>query len=495
MTRRVLLAFAFAAVALAVPASAQLFRRPAVRLADVPPAPIDLQGMVDAAIAARQQEVRLPAGVYRLTAPLVLGRNDLSCVRLVGAGKRTDNHSPFGGTVLVADFDGPAVVVRLGRGSGVESLSIYGPYLADLLYKPFRGGDRANWPGEDRRYNPSAGIAVDVGSGGSGHTTIRDVEVGGFGVGVVTFPDGGDANGDFLSLEHCRIVACRDGLSVSHSQSRTVRVDRCTFQCLHTAVTNCQHGKQTGEIDGWIVNSDFNQVYRLCRITQGWAGPTVFQSCYGELVWSLGDFDSGGSRTANRTVFRDCRFDLRAEPGRNDLITDGGYVLLDGGIYSTNDLPVCGSTVEVRGAKFRPAYYEMLGPFPTGRKLAANRFPLIDRPHPAKTGTGIGDVKSVAYFPNPESSDYQVSRETPPGPREYRVWEKRFCKYEPDVESLTLPVGAKPDRGDVIQCDVTLTAWAVVQVAADGRTCAMERINHRGRSIPTGGHWYLMKGQ
>lgn len=483
-TYRLLLVAIVSAVLVGIPASAQRFRRPVTQAAVA----VDVQGLVDAALADRRQEVRLPAGVYRLAKPLVLGRHDLSTVRLIGAGKRQDNHSPYGGTVLIADHDGPAIVIQGGRGSGVEGLSVYGPYFDELLYKPFRGGDRAAWPGEDRRYNPSAGVAVDVGPHGSGHTTIRDVEIGGFGVAVVTYPNGGDGNGDFLSIEHCRLIACRDGVSISHTQSRTVRVDRTTFQCLHTAVTNAQHGKRLGEWDGWIANCDFNQVHRVCRLSQAYAGPTVFQSCYGELVGSLGDFDSGGARAATRTVFRDCRFVLDLEPA--GLIADGGSILLDGGIYQTPDIPVVGSACEVRGAKFRPRYYEAFGPFEEGRRQAVNRHPLIDRPHPAKTGTGWGDIKSAAYFPN-AGSDYQIGWDGPYPKRVYDVWEKRTVFFA--ETSAILPDKAKPAPGDVLIDDVGMIAWSIVTVAADGKTCKLDRVNFPGKKVGESGHFYHLR--
>lgn len=483
---------ALAAVFACLPASAQLFRRPA-RVADVAPAPIDLQALVDAAAASGQQEVRLPAGVFRLARPLVLRpSNVFGTLRLVGAGPRYNGDARFGGTELVADFDGPAVIIQGGRGSSVERLSIRGPLWSSLFNHPYPGADLAAWPGERKRYNPSCGVAVDVGSPFSEHPRILDCEIGGFECGVVTKPDGGDGNGDFLTLRQCRILHCVYGVSITHTQSRRVTVEDCTIQCVHTAVTNRDHGKGVGELDGWV-RADFNQVARLCNFTQGYAGPTVFQSCYGELVGSLGNFDSGGSRTANRTVFRDCRFDLRLASG-NGVIADGGGLLLDGGLIHTHDLPVVGSECDVRGTKFRPSSYENWTTFPRGRKRAANWWPLIDRPHPAKTGTGWADIASVAHFPNPDAdTNYQVGWQGRGPVRTYGVWERRFVKYDPVTETMVFPPSAKPEVGDLVQHDATMTAWVVLVVHADGRGVSLSRVNNAGREIPETGNTYLVK--
>lgn len=448
-----------------------------------------LQSLVDAAVATGQQEIRLPAGEFHLTAPLVLkGPNHFSTFRLVGAGMVHNNDARFNGTRIIADFDGPAVVIQGGRNTTIEKLSIYGPLWPQLFGLPNHGPNLADWPGERKRYNPSCGVAVDIGPPFSGWPNLIDVEVGGFEVGVITKPDGGDNNGDFLSLTRCRILHCVYGLSITHTQSRNVRVERTTFQEMHTAVTNKDHGLQTGEIDGFFSSCDFNTLVKVCNFNQGYAGPTTFQNCYGEVVGSLGNFDSGGARAAMRTIFRDCQFHLNMAP--NTLIADGGSILLDGGLYMTGDIAVSRSFTETRGAKFRPSYYEQHATYATPDRLAANTSRgLIGIPHVGNAKQL--DIATTAFFPLPSSSDYQVAHDGPNGLRPYpEAWPKSEGSF---ADEVCVPIGwANPQPGQLLMCDVTYTVWVVQEVGPD-KACSLRRVNNAGVEIPATGHFYLIR--
>lgn len=318
----------------------------------------DIQNMIDDAVNHGEQEVHIPAGVFHADRPIVVGKkDDYSTLRIVGAGPRYNYDARFGGTSVVADFDDRELWLFQGaRGSSLRSLSSYGPYWQGLFDRPIPGPNIADWPGRHVPLNPSAGVAIDRGLPYSERVTLDNVEIGGFEVAVITKPDGGDFNGDFVTVRRSRLLYNAVTAAPTHTQARNLRVDECLILFTHTFLDNTSYGMQRGEVDGRITGCSFNTMWNLAKINQAWAGPVSFTDCTGELIGSLGDFTSGGARAATRTVFRDCRFDLRmGEPG---LISRGGSILLDGGIFTTADIAVADSVVECRGVKWRPGKYE-----------------------------------------------------------------------------------------------------------------------------------------
>lgn len=454
---------------------------------------INIQALIDTAYATGQQEIRLPAGEFHLTQPLILKSNNanlpFSTIKLIGAGICHIGETQFNGTVLVADFeDGPAISFQGARNSTIENLSIRGPYYSQLVWNP-RGPNLADWPGNRNRYNPSAGIAFEKSSQA---VTIKDVEITGFEVGVITCPTGDDGNSDFLSLERCTISFCVWGISISHTQARALVLDRCRDNIgLHTFITNRVHGKQSGEVDGIFTGCSFNDIEHLCDLNQAYAGPVTFQSCYGELITDLGDFYSGWARSATKTTFRDCHMNFLTK----ELLAKGAgaTILLDGGIFETKDIVIADLNLECRGIKFRPAYYEQDLEFSKARKEAINLTRgLVIRSHPSIFNTAMEGIKTAAYFPDVNTNN-QLANEGPNGPvRKFQVFPKDQCVYEDDT--IKLPEGSNPLFGNILQSDQEgLTTWIIVKVDNDGITCKLERINNIGKTVDMAGNFYLFR--
>jgi hypothetical protein len=409
---------------------------------------------------------RIAPGVHILTEPLVLGTpGQLTTPRLRGSGRAPFGAPTEGATILRARFTGePVVYVMDVRDAIIEDLSIVGDYYDDLLWKP-QGPHLEEWPGWNVRYSPTAGIEVsDMSSG----VQIRNVDIAGCAVGLVTCPDGSDGQSEFITLDHCRIAFCTYGISISHTQNRQLKVYACDFLSLHTAFVNTVHGKQQGFMDAQI-SSHFNQIERICDVNQGYAGVVTFQNCYGEVIGTLGRFYDGSARSAVQTAFRDCvwRCVVRG------LLSDGGSLLLEGGSIETPDICVIGSSCEIRSTRFRPLWYEtQAGPIPQARKIAAN---LACGPIPRLSDWAKRPwlPQTTAWFPS-VGQDLQTGYAGPQPAR--RVWslEKRLCAF--DGTRITMPVALttmlKP--GDLVQDDQTLATWYVASVA--GRTATVAKL-------------------
>lgn len=457
-----------------------------------PPPESNLQAVVDRAIWSGRQEVHLLPGEYRLSEPLILGKKDaLTSLRLIGSGRCYAGEVGYGGTLLVADFvNGPIINFTGARNSSVEDLTIRGPYRDELIWKP-RGPNLRDWPGTGDRYRPSVGVGVDcLGGYYSSLLTLRNVEVIGCEVGVATKTDGSDGNGDFLVLDDCQIWWCTYGISIGHTQARCLVMKNCRdITGLHTFLTNRTHGKQQGQVNGSISGCAFNTVERMNYLLQVYAQSVVYRSCYGELIGSLSQSPTLGTRSVVATKYVDCDFDLRLHP--NGLIAEGGSIVLDGGIYTTHDIAVTDCPVEARGVKFRPGFYEASPTFSRSRKLAANfTRGIVPQLNSKTVSTKQDGVKTSAYFPDVET-DFLIDNDDLLGPaRRGRVVDKFDCVYS--GETLRFSVGPPPREGHVVQCDRPgRTTWIVTKVS--GQTATLERINNVGIPYDPAGNLYVIE--
>src|SRR5262249_2373148 len=164
---------------------------------------------------------------------------------------------------------------------------------------------------------------------------------------------------------------------------------------------------------------------------------------------------------------------------------------LDGGLFETPDIAVTDSDTEVRGTRFRPVHYEKQDSFSTARRWAANTSMGL-LPRAARSAARTWDIRTAAWFPDPEGKNLQVGYDGPTPVKTIRSWPKSQCRYSND--QIVLPVDARPMPGDFLQCDQSgLTTWVVTSVT--GRTCRLERINNRDKDVDTkAGHFYLIRG-
>lgn len=508
-----------------------------------------LQTAIDDAIYVKaRQEVFLPDGVYRITRTLHLGygENPYRTIRFVGSGMRFAGDQPFHGTLILADFNaGPAINLQGGRDSRIELMTIRG-VNRDFLYlanppmigatSPVDGSDINLWRGPamksnplaSSRFAPYAGVAVDAYSGPKPETgsypdvkypplrnqnvwgrlpsvnpTLIDVEIIGFEVGVVTHPSGSDGNGDFLNLWRCRIWYCPYGISVGHTQSRSVYANYCSFLMVHTVLTTVTHGKQTGEADALFTACSFNAIANVFHIQQSFAGPVKLDTCYGELVWRLGDFGTPSSTANVPTVVDNChiRFDEPPGLGRPATIADGGSgVIFRGGIFVLPDVSVVGSELFLDNLTVRNHAIEHKKTYTLAERKAANvsmhlvpRFQTLgDRPQKVRVNAFFPDVTNDTKLHGDRSGVFRptngrnstlpytwagvtyadakggVGDAHPAGFLQAAHYAKARSKSDltpAGTGTIELPESALPAQpGDLIQDDGTLTIWRVESV-------------------------------
>jgi hypothetical protein len=280
--------------------------------------------------------VYLRAGLYNTSGPLHLGygTNTYRAPRLIGPGYAYGGvAAAFRGAVIKPSFsNAPAISVQGVRGAVIQGITILGlnyNYVTNNTLGA-QGGALggiddtigASWvdptlaANADSRYAPYCGIAIDpyggtrpatsypdvtypavAGSGIAqyGKTTssdvlIEDCWIGGFVACVVVAPADTDANHDFVKLRRVGLENSRYGVSVGPTQSRNVRLQDLNCNHLHTLVTTRAHGKQNGRLGGPIDNTVTSCVMNLFDIqSTGISGPVVFNICYAETLYRIGD--------------------------------------------------------------------------------------------------------------------------------------------------------------------------------------------------------------
>jgi hypothetical protein len=305
--------------------------------------------------------VYLPAGQYRITDTLQLGYGTtFQSILMYGDGRKYRNETTyqFSGTAIFADFnDRPAIAVNSGRGTIIEKLTIRGrnstwvvsqnlgnqttPLVDDLV--------AANWvdpafpASATSQYAPYAAIAIDPYSGprpavsypdinypswlnyttqynkfASQQTCIRDVEIGGFVVGVVVQPCDYDGNGDYTRVLNCFIEHCQYGISVGQTQARDFAISDTIFSRVHTGIVTGEHGRKSGDPSFDVRNCSFLSTVWWADIpTLQFGGNVAFRNCYCELSWGIGLFQKlGGGNNPSGVTFDECDFNFDMWPVR-----------------------------------------------------------------------------------------------------------------------------------------------------------------------------------
>jgi hypothetical protein len=307
--------------------------------------------------------VFMPGGTYRTTDTIHLGYGEtFHSVRLYGDGRKYRAENLFRGTAIVPDFnDRPVIAVQGGRNTTIENLSIYGKNWNWIWNNKFGQPDQAplldplvtaNWvdpsfpASASSRYAPYCAIAVDPYSGPkpavsypnvnypnwlnittqygknfSDHTTISQVEIEGFVVGVAVQPCDADGNGDYTRLLDCRVSNTLYGISVGNTQARDFAVSDVQFLYSYCAIATAINGKRNGKPSFDVRNCSFNfSIYAAIIPNLPFGGACKFSACYAESLYAIGIFNASSStfNRQNPLGFYDCefRFELHKQMGR-----------------------------------------------------------------------------------------------------------------------------------------------------------------------------------
>ncbi len=310
------------------------------------------------------------AGAFRLTRPIIVGRNDgFYSVTLVGAGMGTD-HAGSGTRLFVDHESGPGLSLSGLMNSGISQLHLIGRHRHRLRAARMGALDRgavpddldlATWLGQaDDRYAPYAAVAVDPyrgdrppggydsradrvgwldtrpdlygGNAGSGGMTFDRVAVAGFGAGFAVQPCDSDGNGDFTRFRDCTVSHCARGWSIGNSQARAVELTGCIANGVHTVLTSSAHGRRNGSLKGRIDHLSVGESIQVFEIANALAvaGPVSFVHLYGEALYRLGTIGRGSQADAGLR-FENCAlsFDRTARRGTPAFLLgnpdNGGY--------------------------------------------------------------------------------------------------------------------------------------------------------------------------
>lgn len=471
-------------------------------------------------------------------------------VRMSGRGTRFAGDAPFNGTkFVIGHTTGPGIAFQGGRYSEIRDLILVGKnrdwlYLAgtagnspDQLIgftttidgtditkwtNPALTGANANYAG---RYTPYAGVAVDPYFGDlaantpqylppvypagfaqsqgnkspSDHSTLTDVHIMGFYVGVVTMPqlraNQADGNGDFLNLWRPAIQYCVYGICPSQTQSRNVAVWYPTFLMVHTCLNNKVFGKQLGECDSVWYSPNINACVQLFDLdSSGYAGPFKSTGGNGELCYRFGSLGSGGTAQAAAEI-DGLRLDMQVGTamGVPATLCDGGTrFVLRNGIYIIPDITSIDSPLVCEGVKWRNAYLENLqgattfadrksGNVAAGGGALPRLLNIADRPQSVQAVTFYHDVEVSVGL----SGDFTTGTFNPSNGRRSTVpwvikpvtisYQKTAAGPYPGcqtsttgiVSTITFPtLGDIPiQMGDVVEDDVTVSKGRVTSSA------------------------------
>lgn len=326
-------------------------------------------------------KVHIPFGNYVLSDTLQTAYGtSFRQVILEGDGKKFIGENPFAGTALWPNFSNrPVIAVNGGRGNTVKRMSIFGlnknwiytkgcgalgaPLVNDLL--PANWIDPALHANAGSRYAPYCAIAVDAYCGVApataypavpypawlgvvaqygrvftSNTTIEEVDIIGFAVGVANKPSNQASQADYTKLLNCNIEACQYGVSIGNDQSRLVIAENCLINRVYAAVVTGVHGTQNGKPSFVAINTEIGQCIKWMEIpTMGLGGGLSFIHCYGEVIYSLGDLNVGVASGLTPVLFEGCEFGFdpssRGVPVNYFAYSGGGGVTFENCIFAT----------------------------------------------------------------------------------------------------------------------------------------------------------------
>jgi hypothetical protein len=304
-----------------------------------------IQAAIDYAVTSSKQAVYIPAGRYRIDTTLQLGYGTaLASVYLYGDGKAYRGSATFSGTTIYSTFsNAPMIAVNAGRGTTITGMTLLGlnynwietnalgtlaPLLDDLV--PANWVDPTLDANANSRYAPYCAIAIDPYSGAiptpaypdntynkgaSSETNIIDVDMSGFVVAVAIKPSNADGNADYTRLTDCAITFCVYAVSVGNTQSRLVGLTNTNIVQVYTGLTTRVNGLQNGRGSFTVINCEFGNVIKWIDAASSLGGPCTFTGCYGEVVYSIGAYSTGGA-SSEPIVFTGCTLNFESQEAR-----------------------------------------------------------------------------------------------------------------------------------------------------------------------------------
>lgn len=218
-----------------------------------------------------------------------------------------------------------------------NAFSRYAPYAAITVdaYSGAARGAPNQYP--DVTYPAFLGAQTQYNKTGiSSEVILEDLYIGGFATAVVFKPNGTDSQGEFLKMHRCLIECCQYAVSLGHTQARIFDINSCQISNVHTALVTNVHGLQNGMPCFSVRATEFDRLINVINIsTAALGGPTMFDGCYGEIVYALGYFGSGAIITCSLNMIG-CTFNyykqstagapqaLLADPGVNSVVNIQG---------------------------------------------------------------------------------------------------------------------------------------------------------------------------
>ncbi len=354
----------------------------------------DMQRAINTCIRNALEKLFVPQGRYRIHDPLILKTQTTNpfCT-LTLSGENTAVWS--GASQITADFDSTfAIGIHLGKGCKISNLFINGRFIAPPLTdayswfsQPFSSFKAANDVTRDKRYSPYSGIVIDPfnpngatpdgdpgypglqayygynpgNGGGSTATTIEDLTVTGFVVGICSSPNGGTANAEITKISRVRIQNVKLCVSAGQDQEKMNVIDGLNcWGNTHTIFATGEYGKPSFNSGNWILNN-FNlagSIVQFISNQQGGWFPIYVNNIYAESIGSFGTLNSlttagisNGSQVSNSII----DFMLPSQVGTKVLTnTDMGTTFKNCAFryYGTNTMMMFGSSSTFEDCKF-----------------------------------------------------------------------------------------------------------------------------------------------
>jgi hypothetical protein len=330
-----------------------------------------LQNAIDYATYVAKTRLYIPSGIYKITKTLqfgygavpLVGGNPYSSPEVYGDGMMYRGESWAAGTTILSTMNNaPALNFQGIRLGSLSDISIVGPNYTYALTNGLGNwgltvAERptvndlnvANWidpalpASASSRYAPLAGITTDAYSGTRPATSYPDVSypsnlfaaqtqwgktgtsssiafnriyVSGFYAGLVTYPSGGDGQGEFYQFNDSMFEYNAYGIVITHTQARNfvltgTRVDN-NWAALATGVFGIQNGSAVFQCYG----STFDRNINVFVLSASNSGPTVLNGCYGESLYRLGSFLNTGSTQTSSMEIEGCEFSFAGQNSR-----------------------------------------------------------------------------------------------------------------------------------------------------------------------------------
>lgn len=288
-------------------------------------------------------EVLLLGPSLRTTNTIHLGYGSwFNRIQVRGMGPKYRNESTFSGTAIIVDFpdqNRPVFNIAGARESRLSDIWIEGmqdwsghdfhdPATKDDAFWIAKGGDARRGPHAavsidgyqpgttyaSDSMNPPAGLPSGFNTSGiSSDIRIENVRGRYFNTAIVAGGTGFVGNGDFIKVYDCLFTDVMYFFSEGQHQARNVRLENCNFGNVKYVLTTNTHGLQQGRINGQLVNCsgiDTEQLFKFSSTAL--LGTMVFESCYFEDLWRIGDYD-GDSSNESPQKFRACTFKMGAQ--------------------------------------------------------------------------------------------------------------------------------------------------------------------------------------